>query len=114
MTNTEILNSNFNLELHKKTFINYLEIVISPQGTIYYAIPSHNGKLENILAKKLKINKNKIADICPKEYYYNYNEWLCIKTGYIMVWGKPNSFIVGTPNLKQIEMLEILKKEGLY
>lgn len=114
MTITEILNSSFNLELHKKTFINYLEVVISPKGTIYYATPSHNAALERVLMNMLKINIKELWQLCPKEYQYNYNEWLCFKSGYIMVWGKPNSFIVGVPNEKQQETLEMLKKEGLY
>ena len=41
MTQDEVLHSPFNIETHKKTFINYLEVVITSDGVIHYAIPSH-------------------------------------------------------------------------
>ena len=41
MTQDEVLHSAFNIETHKKTFINYLEVVITSDGVIHYAIPSH-------------------------------------------------------------------------
>lgn len=34
--------SKFDLEKHKKTFINYFETIINPDGTIEYAVPSHS------------------------------------------------------------------------
>lgn len=37
-----VLHSPFDIETHKKTFINYLEAVITSDGVIHYAIPSHN------------------------------------------------------------------------
>lgn len=109
MNNLEVLNNPFDIETHKKTFINYLEVVISPDGVIEYGVPSHNAKLEQILRDK-GIDPNKE---CPKEYYADYNTWLCMKTGYVMVWGLPNSFVIGKPNQKQQEALDLLKKEGL-
>ena len=41
MTQDEVLHSPFDIETHKKTFINYLEVVITSDGVIHYAIPSH-------------------------------------------------------------------------
>lgn len=110
MENSEILKKPFNIEVHKKNFINYLEVVISSKGVIKYAVPSHNGYLEKVL-KRRGINPH--TD-CPKEYYADYYTWLCKMSGYIMVWGKPNSRIIGSPNQKQIEVLEKLKKEDLF
>lgn len=116
----EVLHKPFDLETHKKTFINYLEIVIDSKGICHYAVPSHNGILEQLVCKKHNIKYNlwdfnrKASDLCPKERYADYYEWLCEETGCIMVWGIPYSHIVGKPNEKQKEMLEILKKEGLY
>lgn len=110
MNNYEVLKRPFNIETHKKTFINYLEVVISPDGVIEYGVPSHTAKLEQILrAKGIEPIKE-----CPREYYADYNSWLCKMTGYIMVWGLPNSYVVGKPNQKQQEALDLLKKEGLY
>lgn len=110
MNHLEVLNSPFDIATHKKTFINYLEVVISPDGVIEYGVPSHNAKLEQILRDK-GIDPNKE---CPREYYTDYNTWLCIKTGYIMVWGLPNSFVIGKPNQKQQEALDMLKREELF
>ena len=113
MDNYEVLKRPFNIETHKKTFINYLEVVISPDGVIEYAVPSHNGKLEEILMKKLKINRQQLSNLCPVEYYCNYYGWLCKETGYIMVWGLPNSNIIGDVTEKQKQTLELLRKEEL-
>jgi len=41
MIQDEVLHSPFNIETHKKTFIDYLEVVITQDGVIHYAIPSH-------------------------------------------------------------------------
>ena len=35
------LNSEFDIEQHKQTFINYLEILIEANGHVVYAVPSH-------------------------------------------------------------------------
>lgn len=114
MDSYEVLNGPFDIETHKKTFINYLEVVISSEGVIEYAVPSHTQKLENILMKRLKVNRTALSYLCPKEYWCDYNNWLCMKTGYIMVWGLPNSYIIGEPNDKQKEAINMLKKEELY
>lgn len=37
----KVLHSPFNIKTHKKTFIDYLEVVITSDGVIHYAIPSH-------------------------------------------------------------------------
>lgn len=77
--------SEFDIDKHANTFINYLEIVISPDGKCYYAVPSHTQYLENIL----KLH----CDICNidyetfiKDYVYNWPNCLCDLTGYCMVW----------------------------
>lgn len=42
MTNQDkVLHSAFDIETHKKTFIDYLEVVITSDGVIHYAVPSH-------------------------------------------------------------------------
>lgn len=114
MDQQKVLNRPFNVATHKKTFINYLEVVISPDGVIEYGIPSHIGKLENILMKRLNISREELNNLCPREYWCDYNNWLCKETGYIMVWGIPNSMILGKPNKKQQEALDMLKREELF
>ena len=41
----------FDIEKHKKTFINYLEVVILEDGTIEYAVPSHQEKQFSLPAR---------------------------------------------------------------
>ena len=114
MDQQKVLNSPFDVATHKKTFINYLEVVISPDGVIEYGVPSHTIRLENILMERLNISKEELINLCPREYWCDYNNWLCKKTGYIMVWGIPHSYIVGKPNEKQQEALDMLKREELF
>ena len=42
------VHSEFDLKKHKEKFINYLEVVIEPNGKIHYAVPSHQLFLENM------------------------------------------------------------------
>ncbi|MFB8425113.1 hypothetical protein ACFC4S_24145 [Priestia megaterium] len=106
-----VLHSPFNIETHKKTFINYLEVVISADGEIMYAVPSHQEKLISIACRKLDINRQALADLCPPQYYGDYMYWLCQVTDCVSVW---NGFTVGDANVKQKEALEVLQAEGLY
>ena len=48
MTDQEILHGPFNIETHKKTFIDYLEVIIRPDGIVEYAVPSHMYKLMSV------------------------------------------------------------------
>lgn len=59
-----VLHSKFDIETHKCTFIDYLEVVITSDGVIHYAIPSHEQFCIN-LALEYKMFKS-IDDI------YNY------------------------------------------
>lgn len=44
--------SDLDMEQHKKTFINYLEVVIDENGKIMYAVPSHQEKLIKLACQK--------------------------------------------------------------
>ena len=48
MTQQDVLHAPFDLEIHKKTFIDYLEVIIRPDGTVEYAVPSHLYKLMSV------------------------------------------------------------------
>lgn len=104
------LHSKFNLELHKKTFVNYLEVCIDEEGNIHYAIPSHQEFLINYACKKRNISRKKLNDLCPIDYYADFVEWLCQITNSIAVW---NFKYMGNPNEKQKETLQLLINEGL-
>lgn len=107
----KILHSDFDVATHKKYFVNYLEVVILENGKVEYAIPSHQEKLVSIAAKKLGKTREDIVDMCPKEYYLDYNTWLSKISGAISVW---NEFYQGEANEKQIKTLRELREAGLY
>lgn len=128
MSKEDILYSPFDVNTHKNNFINYLEIIITKEGEIKYAVPGHSECLELLYAKQNNIIKRNnedcfdyfdravkfTRDACPKEYYCDYNTWLCAITGAIMVWGNPTNKIIGEPNDKQIKALKMLESEELY
>lgn len=107
----EVLARPFDIETHKKTFINYLEVVITEEGDILYATPSHQEKLISLACKKLNVTRNELNDLCPKEYYFDFITWLCQVSGCISVW---NERRMGKANEKQEEAIQELKEEGLY
>lgn len=111
MTQTEVLHSTFDVETHKKTFINYLEVVIAPDETIEYAVPSHQEKLIRIATEKLSLSRQELYDICPIEYMFDVKKWLCKITGYVSVW---DNFFCGYPNTNQIAALRMLRDEGVF
>lgn len=108
---TKVLHSPFNVEVHKATFVNYLEIVILEDGTIEYAVPSHQEKMIKIACDKLDVCRQTLYEMCPREYYFDVITWLSQISGAIAAW---DFKIEGTPNEKQLETLDMLRKEGLY
>lgn len=107
----DVLHSDFDIETHKRTFVNYLEVVIREDGKIEYAVPSHQEKLIAIARAKLGVTRKELCDMCPREYMFDYNTWLCGITNCVSVW---NDFHMGTPNEKQRGALQTLKVHGLY
>lgn len=104
----EVLHSPFDIATHKSTFINYLELIIRPDGTPEYATPSHMMKLAEIYGKSM--------DDIYEEYYQaqlgqDGIDYLCAKTGCIAVW---DCRIQGIPNEAQTSTLLKLRDEGLY
>lgn len=104
----EVLHAPFDIRTHKETFIDYLEIIIKPDGTPEYAVPSHMMKLASIYDK------------CMEDVYDEYMQdqsgldgidWLCLKTGCISVW---QNHIQGVPNGAQLATLRQLQDAGLY
>ena len=107
----EILHSDFDIETHKRTFINYLEVVIDKDGTIMYATPSHQQKMIEIYKNQEDLTEDEVWDRIPKND--DVIEWLNDKTGVIAVWNDfyyPN----GKANAAQLNQLQILKDNDLY
>lgn len=108
----EVLHGTFDAELHKRTFIDYLEVVISPEAIVEYAIPSHSEKLLQVYMQKYSIDRETAL--------YNlslsgigYIESLSEATGYISVWNE--AYITGCkPTQQQLNKLKTLKIQGLY
>jgi hypothetical protein len=111
MDEQRVLHEPFDLETHKKTFFNYLEVIISDDGTIMYAVPSHQEKLIILACQKLNVTKEELYEFCPKEYYFDIMNWLCQVSNCIALW---NEHMVGTANEKQNQVVSQLAEEKLY
>lgn len=105
----KVLHSPFDIETHKATFANYLEVVIAPDGTIEYAVPSHNDKLEKVYMEEHGITVHE--EVWNQAPAIGYLDWLIDQTGYVSVW---NDYLKGRPNKNQRHALRRLKMAGLY
>jgi len=108
------LYSPFDIEQHKKNFVNYLEVVIFPDGHIEYAIPSHQEKLIAVCMEDLGITREELNKRCPKEYYFDFMTWLCNVSHCVSVW---NEYIVKSDTVpltqEQRNTIYDLENEGL-
>lgn len=114
MNEQEVLHRPFDIETHKKTFINYLEVTILPDGTVEYAVPSHQEHLIGFVQRMTGMSRQEVFNKCPKEYFFDVTQWLCNYTGCIAVW---NDYIIKPDRVvtdMQIQTLQLLKKEGLF
>ena len=103
--------SKFDINKHKAKYIDYLEVVVLEDGTVEYAVPSHEQKLLNVAIKKLGKSKQEIIDACPEERYFDFVPWLCEITNSLSVWCW---FHAGYCNQAQYETMKKLKDYGIY
>lgn len=104
--------SDFDMEQHKKTFINYLEVVIDENGKIMYAVPSHQEKLIKLACKKLNVTRDELNAMFQEECYFDFVKWLCKVSGACAAW---NTYLESYKfTERQIETLKALKDNGLY
>jgi len=111
---SNILYEPFDIQKHKANFTNYLEVCISPDGIVHYAVPSHQEFLSMIVMEKNHWTREELIKNCPIEYYGDYLKWLIIQSGgWIPVW---ENFIEYYKSLtkEQIITLKKLKMNGLY
>ena len=106
------LGSAFDIEKHKATFQDYLKVIIETDGEILYATPSHQEKAVEFAGKKLRMTRQKISDMCPREFYGDYLRWLLSLTGAAAVWN--NMVLAPAPTKAQVSSLRKLKIAGLY
>ncbi len=114
------LDSEFDIDMHAKTYINYLEVIIRADGTIEYAVPSHQEKLLEIIAEQRNLSRDEVfAQLRKSEetcsYMYNSSvEYLCAVSGCISVW--TDFYISANNSLTEMQknQLKELKEKGLY
>ena len=105
------LHSEFDIDKHKDTFVNYLEVNIEPNGHVLYAIPSHQELAINMACKAKGWTREQLNDACPPEYYFDFIKWVLSLTGCIAVW---NDFYIGEANEAQLNTLRELRDAGIY
>lgn len=108
-TNEYDLRSPFNIEQHNKHYINYFEAIMLTDGTVVYAVPSHQEKLIEIAQEIFHWTRDDVNDNCPIEYYEDFVQWLCNITECAALWNNmmiPPKFM-GKPSLSigQVEMM---------
>lgn len=112
----EVLRGPFDIKLHKLTFIDYLEVVISPDGIVEYAVPSHLEKLLKIFMEQEHITDRAVAVKTIEDRDTDMDGPLISLTkltGYISVWNE--AYTCGmSPTKKQLAALRTLKLNGLY
>lgn len=107
----DILNGQFDIATHLETFTNYLEVIILPDGTVEYAVPSHQQKLEHIIASMYHITPDQINDDMPRRYWTSVIDYYVGLSHCVSVWTR---FIIGIPNTPQHDTLMSLRAAGLY
>lgn len=71
-TNEYGLHSTFDIEKHKQAFIDYFEVILTIDGTVQYAVPSHQEKLIEIGKEKFGKSREDFIAMCPIEMQYDY------------------------------------------
>lgn len=114
-TNTYGLQSEFDIEKHKAHFIDYLEVVILPNGEVQYAVPSHTTKAELLCMEKLGLTREELWKECPPEYMFDYLPWLLSVCGAVSVWNTFYTLGIGKELTRQQYLtLKELKMHGLF
>ena len=112
----DVLRGPFDPDTHIQTFIHYFEAIITEDGTVLYATPSH---LERLIA--LYCEQNGFGNLDPderREHVYlkipdaeTPTDWLCRQTGAIAVW---YDYCEGAPSLQAADKLAELKRRRIY
>ena len=109
-----ILHSPFDIQTHKKHFINYLEVIIRADGTVEYAVPSHQEKLIEIAMNQYGYkSRDEFIEFARKQGLIDFSQWLCDITGCVSVWNAW-SIYPRVVTKEQKDTLNKLKEEELY
>jgi len=108
------LYSKFDPIEHAKKYPFYTEVIIKEDGSIEYAIPSHQEKLIEILQNQRNWSREEVNNACPPEYYCDFIQWLLNETKCASVWYEfciaPEQGI----SQKQQNSLKMLKTYNCY
>lgn len=107
----DVMSKQFNIDTHKRTFTDYLEVIIDEEGNVHYAVPSHQEWLIQEACKKLNKNVGELMDSIPRTYWCDILTWLTNVTNCVVVW---DISYVGRLNYAQRSQLELLQLSGLY
>lgn len=103
----------FSIKKHKLFPYLPLEVIISSEGEIEYANPSHQEYLIAKAMEKQHWTRQELMDACPPKYYFRFMEWLIEQSGgYIPVW--EHGIIDYPVTQQQANALRKLKLAGLY
>lgn len=105
--------SKFDLQRHISTYPHYLEVIILEDGTVEYAHPSHQQKLIKLACDSIGCNRDTLQWLCPEEYYFDFDTWLCKMSKCVSVWTK---FYLAPDGLNdaQRNTLELLISAGAF
>lgn len=106
------LHCEFDIEKHKATYVNYLEVVITEDGVVHYAIPSHQEYLIHYCMNLYDWTREQVYYAVPKEYYFDVVVWLCKMTNCVSVWNNYLQYYHINP--AQMHTLKQLYDAGLY
>ena len=100
----------FDIVIHKKNFTNYTEVIILKDGTVEYAVPSHQQKLIELTMKEFNMTEEELNKAIP--ITESPTDWCVVKLGAISVWYE---FIIRPEDItkEQTEMLEKFKTAGI-
>lgn len=105
--------SDFDLEKHKQTYIDYFEVLLLRNGKVVYTVPSHQEKAIELAMKELNLSRSEVVRMCPIERQFDYLNWLLSLTGSAALWN--NDVLAPSPlNRAQIATLKKLKIGGVY
>lgn len=119
MSETYDLHCEFDIEKHKATYINYLEVVITEDGVVHYAVPSHQEYIINLAMQMKGCTRKEIIDLASTNSFTDLCNccidpitWLYKETKSVSVW---NNFIdFYQINSMQLATLNKLRIAGLY
>ena len=65
MTEQEVLHGPFDIGLHKRTFVDYFEVMLDTEGVVHYAVPSHQEFLIKRAMERNHWSREELNAACP-------------------------------------------------